>query len=118
MPNSFIPQAYQQPAEAPTTPSVQATAIDRVGRSLVKINQGIVVLLAFLIPIVFTPGLRATLGFDKVMVALVGGLAIVILTSLAALRYKRVRTVIPLPLILFWGLAIAAVVSAFLSGDV
>lgn len=119
MANSFIPQAYQQPSETPTTSQQQhPAAIDRVGRWLVKINQGIVVLLAFLVPIVFTPGLTATLGFDKVMVTMVAALAIVILTSLASLRYKRIRTVVPLPLLLFWGVAAAAITSAFLSGDV
>lgn len=122
MSNSFIPRAYQAPAAPVDVPSVPEAAVprksDNVGSSLVKIAQYIVVALAFLTPIAFAPGLPATLGFSKVLLALAGSLLIAVLLSLASLRFKQLKTVMPLPLLIFWLFVVAAFVSAFLSGDV
>lgn len=126
MSNSFIPQAYQAPIRQTETTSVSSTssqvptpkAPDKVGQSLLKISQYVVVALAFLLPLAFSPGLPATLGFVKSIVALSGGLLIAVLLSLAALRFKQVKTVLPLPLLIFWLFVAAALVSGFLSGDV
>lgn len=121
MSNSFIPRAYQA---QPTSPEetehevISQSKSDSIGLFLMKVCQYAVVAAAFLVPLVFVPGLSATLGFTKALVALILGLAAAIFASLAALRFKTATTVVPIPLLLFWGVVIVAFLSAFLSGDV
>ena len=120
MSNSFIPRAFQpQPAPQPETPKIEtSTQPDKVGSVLLRASQYLVVALAFLLPIVFVPGVPVALGFSKSIVAFFCSLIIVMLLFLASLRFKSLQTVVPLPLLLFVGVVISAFVSALLSGDV
>lgn len=125
MANSFIPQAFQPDArsnvapETPSSPEPKSSGRpDKIGLMLLKASQYVTVLLALLLPIAFVPGLGVSLGFNKAFLALGLGIAAVILLSLSALRFKKVQTVVPLPLILFWLIAIAGFISALLSGDI
>jgi tetratricopeptide (TPR) repeat protein len=116
----FTPRAYQNKVEdvAMETPAPLVKGSDKIGSVLLKAMRVSVVALAFLIPIFFVPKLYASLGFDKAVLTVVLGLAVVVFASLAVLRFSRVSTVVPLPLILFLAVTVAAFLSAFLSGDV
>ncbi len=118
--NVFIPRSFQ--SEAPKEPEkpVQSEPKkdDKLGKTLHRITQYLVVALAFLLPLFFVPGLYASLGFDKVILATGLSLTIVVIASLSALRYSQVRPVLPLPYFIFWGIAGIALVSALLSGDI
>lgn len=117
MSNSFIPKTFQpEPTEPTNAPVVKSP--DSITQMLTKAGQYTVVLAAFLIPLLFVPGGTAPLGFVKAGGALILGLVAVMFSVLVALRVKSVRTVLPLPLLLFFGLVVAALVSALLSSDV
>lgn len=126
MSNSFIPQTFRPAVAteaAPVTPEpakepVSKEKPDRIGSLLLRATQYILVTLSFLLPIFFIPGLSATLGFGKVLLTAAACAVLVIVVSLSTLRFKQVKTVLPLPLAFFWLTVLAAFVSAFLSGDV
>jgi len=115
--NLFIPKTFH--VENSEVPPVQVATPKLDGTRLViqKIMQWLLVGFACLLPLFFVPGLPASLNFDKVFLALVVSGVTIILVSLAALRLKTVTTVLPLPLLLFWGVFVVAVVSGLLSGD-
>lgn len=85
---------------------------------ILRAEQYCVVGLLFLLPLFFIPGLPATLGFDKAILASVGGLVVVIFLALSSLRYTKVTTVLPYALWAFWGLVAIAFLSGLLSGDI
>lgn len=125
MSNSFIPQAFQATNnETEEIKSVEKSSFsavtkpDKVGKMLIKAAQYIVVILAFLTPLLFVPGLNGMLGFGKTFFALSLSLLIVTILSLSVLRFKRTKTVLPLPLLFFYIIVGVAAISAFLSGDV
>lgn len=103
-------------AEPAVAPDQDVT--DVTGRALQKIAQWAVFALFGLLPIFFIPGLFATLGFSKVLLALIVIGIVVITTSLLSLRRRQIQTVLPLALGSFWLLVIAAMASGLLSGDV
>lgn len=90
---------------------------DDTGTFLQKVGQYTVVLLAGLLPIWFVPGLWASLGLDKTLLAIVATVLVVFTASLLTLRRTSIRTVLPLTLGLFWLLVLSAFVSGILSGD-
>ena len=128
--NLFIPKVYkpepdvhavnpvQNPAPTQTVNTGVDPSKDKITLMIQKIVQYMVAALVFLIPLFFVPGLPASLGFDKVLISVVIGLAIVLLTSLLALRYKKVSTVLPLALISFWAFVAIAFLGGLLSGDI
>ncbi len=111
----FIPKIKQ---EATFSAQPKEVPQDSTSEFLMKIARYAVVGLLLLLPLFFTPGLLASLGFDKSMLALTLGVTALITTSLLALRKQSVRTVLPIPLGLFWAVVLAAFASGLLSGDV
>lgn len=91
---------------------------DPIGGALQKLAQYVVVLLLGAMPIFFTPGLWASLGFDKVIAALVCSVVFVIAMGFLSLRRTKVTTILPLTLGLFWMTAFAAFASGAISGDI
>lgn len=115
----FTPKAYQEQVSTSTpTQNVSVHKNDKIGETLIKVMQSLVVGLMFLLPIFFVPKLYATLGFDKVLLTVLVGLAVVVIASLSLLRFSRASSVLPLPLILFAVLFVSSLLSAFLSGDI
>jgi len=90
---------------------------DKTGGMLLKVAQYAIVLLAGLLPVFFTPGLWASLGFDKVLLSIVLCVVALISVSLLTLRRSYVQTVVPVALVLFYGVILSAFVSGVLSGD-
>ncbi|HEY0964270.1 MAG TPA: tetratricopeptide repeat protein [Candidatus Paceibacterota bacterium] len=123
--NLFIPKVYKpedqihtEVPEAAAAAPATAQNKDRITQMIQKIVQYMVVALMFLVPVFFIPGLPASLGFDKALIALTVGLAIVLFGSLLALRFRKVTTVLPLPLFAFWGFVAVAFLGGLLSGDI
>ena len=114
----FIPRAYQGESEPLVAPVVKPKDSDKIGQTILKIEQYIVGALLLLVPIFFVPGLPASLGFDKVLISTVCGLSVVVLLGLSALRCNKTETVLPWPLAAFWILVLVAFISGALSGDI
>lgn len=91
---------------------------DSTGNLIVRVAQYAVLLMFGFVSIFFTPGLLASLGFDKVLLTMVLGAVVLIAVSLLMLRRSRAKTVMPFPLMLFWGVVGAGLISGLLSGDV
>lgn len=85
--------------------------------TLLKLAQYAVVALFGFLPIYFTPHLWASLGFDKVMLAVLLGAVTIILLSFQTLRQTHTATILPLSLWLYWLVVVAATASAFLTGN-
>jgi tetratricopeptide (TPR) repeat protein len=105
-------QAYQPPKASGTNTS------DRIGSMMLKAQRYLVVALVFLLPIFFVPGLPASLGFDKAILATICGVVVVMLAALSSLRYTETKTVLPYALFTYWAFVTIAFLSAFLSGDI
>jgi len=113
----FTPNLKVAPAEPKATTDTQPTKPDAVGGLLLKVAQYALLTLFGFGAIFFTPGIWASLGFDKAIFA-VGLCALAVISiSFLALRSRSVQTVLPVSLGIFWGVAAAALVSALLSGD-
>lgn len=106
-----------KPRQSEEKPALAMPDTDKTGGVLLKIAQYAVVLLAGLLPVFFTPGLWASLGFDKVLLSVVLGVVALIAVSLLTLRRGQMQTVIPVALVLFYAVVLSAFVSALLSGD-
>jgi len=114
----FTPNLKSAKPETDETPGTEPAQPDTVGELLLKIAQYSVLAIFGFIPLFFTPGLWASLGFDKVIFATVMcGLAVISM-SLLALRRRQAKTVLPISLAIFWGVVGVAVLSALVSGDV
>lgn len=90
---------------------------DTTSVTLQRVAQYAVIVLVGLTPVFFVPGLWASLGFGKSLLAMVLGVVVIIAMSLLMLRRQQARTVWPLALTFFWGLVAVALVSGLLSGD-
>jgi len=91
---------------------------DTVGGVLLKVAQYAVLVLMGGVTLFFTPGVWASLGFDKTVFTIaLAGIALMAV-SLVALRMRHAHTVLPLSLGLFWAVVGVAVLSALLSGDI
>jgi tetratricopeptide (TPR) repeat protein len=88
-----------------------------VGVTLLKAAQYAVIALFGLLPVFFTPGLWASIGFDKSILTIGISAVVVIMISLLTLRRTKASTVLPISLGLFWAVVLTAVVSGLLSGD-
>jgi tetratricopeptide (TPR) repeat protein len=119
--SQFIPNFESKTATAETEPVVAETAsneADQTGGMLLKVAQYAMIALLGLSPVFFMPGLWASLGFDKALMGVVLASVALIVLSFLALRKKRVNTVLPIPLMVFWGVVLTALLSALLSGDI
>jgi tetratricopeptide (TPR) repeat protein len=105
----FTPKVYQPQSHVEVE---RRTGQDKIGTTIQKMEQSLMVGLLFLIPTFFVP------GFDKALLAAVIGFLVLILAGLSSLRYKEVSTVVPRPLIAFWGFVAVAFISGFISGDI
>lgn len=85
---------------------------------MLRAEQYLIVGLLFFLPLFFVPGLPASLGFDKAILAAIAGLSVVVLLALSSLRYTKVATIVPYTLLIFWGFVAVAFLSGFLSGDI
>jgi len=90
---------------------------DTTSKWLLLIAHGLLVIFAGLLPVFFLPGLWGSLPFQKVLLAMgvVGGVVVVL--SLLSLRTRSVVSVVPMSLLLFWGVVLSAVASALFSPD-
>ena len=115
--NLFIPKAYRA-EQIESTPAVTGSVVDKIGSMIINSARYLVAVLIFLLPLFFVPGLPASLGFDKVLITVTLGLTTLILISLAALRFSKTSTVLPLPLLLFWIFVVLAFLGGLLTGDI
>lgn len=113
--NVFIPkmkhmEEKQEQHEAPVS-------VDAAGKKMLTVVQYIAVVLLGLLPIVFMPGLFMQAGYTKTVVAfgLLG--VVVVVLSLLMLRQNKVRTVVPLSLLVFGAFVLVAFTSGVISGD-
>lgn len=113
--NLFIPKMQHATSEVEMDTDLQKS--DSTAKTLLSTIQHVVIVLFGLLPIFFTPGISATLGFDKVVFALVCSVIVLVLLSLMSLRQQRVRTILPLTVGLFWMVVFAAFASGVISGD-
>jgi tetratricopeptide (TPR) repeat protein len=112
----FVPRVYQGGEQVVTAP--KPVGPDKIGTMILKVEQYLIASLLFLIPVFFVPGLPASLGFDKVLIATIIALSTLVLLGLSSLRYTKVNTVLPLALGAFWIIVLVAVISGSLSGDI
>lgn len=114
----FTPNLKKVSTENDEQNEVRAAQPDLVSDLLLKVAQYAVLATFGFVTIFFTPGLWASLGFDKTIFTIVMVGLVLVGTSLLALRKRQARTVLPIPLALFWGVVGAAFLSALLSGDI
>lgn len=90
---------------------------DQVEATLKTIAQSIIVIVFGLLPLFFLP--IPYIGFDyfKTIIVIIGVLLALIFYSLSILRSGEVRIAAPLALWAMWGIALASIISASLSGD-
>lgn len=114
--NQFIPRMNRIVEES--EPEVAVSPVDDKADSvLLKIAQYATLVLFGALPIFFVPGLWASLGFGKTMLALVLGILVIISLSLLSLRRLEVRTILPFTLGTFLLVVGVAFFSGILSGD-
>jgi cation transport ATPase len=116
----FIPRVYQGESQSVNTAPMQSTdrGSDKIGQTILRVQQYIVGALLLLVPVAFIPGLPASLGFDKALVSAVLGLMVAVLAGLSALRYSKTETVLPWALGAFWMFVLVSFISGALSGDI
>ncbi len=114
----FTPNIKPREPQASERVEVVMPTDDKTGGVLLKVAQYAVIALTGLLPVFFTPGLWASLGFDKVILSVVLGVIVVITVSLLTLRRNYAATVLPMSLVLFYGVVLVAFLSGLLSGDV
>lgn len=99
---------YSQKTERPA---------DNIETTLRSVAQNILVAVFGLLPIFFIPVTYVPLEYAKTIVVIIGSLIAVIFFSLSVLRSGIIKLTSPLLLVAFWGVALVAVLSAVLSGD-
>ncbi|MCB9815349.1 tetratricopeptide repeat protein [Candidatus Nomurabacteria bacterium] len=113
--NQFIPNF--KPSTHTKVEHQPAPKEDLMSKLLHKLSRYAVLILLFLLPIFFAPGLWASLSFNKVMLSMAVVAVVVTLACFMALRKLRVKTVLPVSLGIFWLVVVTAFVSGFSSGD-
>ena len=94
------------------------SAVDTTAHRLSRSAEYILVAVFGLLPLLYIPSLAAPLGFTKTLIVLVGVLVALMLFALSVLRAGTFTASFSLPLGALWTVAVAAAVSAILSGDV
>lgn len=118
--NVFIPKVgsvQNNSTQEPEASVNKSGKIDSIGQLFLSVAQYSVVVTMGLVAVFFTPGLYASLNFDKVLLVVVFGMIIVTSLAFVSLRTARVQTVVPLTLIFFWLFILAALLSGLFSGD-
>lgn len=113
--NLFIPRMKKK-----TLPEIEEVVVNKsdvTGTVIHQVAQYAVIALLGLVSIFFTPGLFASLGFDKAILTIVTSAVVVIAISLLMVRRVETMTVIPVSLILFWSFILVSLASGLLSGD-
>lgn len=95
----------------------QAETEDPIEHSLLNISQNIIAIVFGLLPLFFIPLPFIPLDYAKTILACLCVLLSMIFFSLSVLRSGRIFFAAPLALWALWGVAVATVVSAMLSGD-
>jgi tetratricopeptide (TPR) repeat protein len=113
--NQFIPKMNVEVALEQDEIS-EAKEVVKVSR-LLQFAQATLVALFALVPLFFTPGLFASLGFDKTLLAISLSFLVIVLLSFLALRTREVSTVMPVSLGLYWLVVLVSLISGSLSGD-
>ncbi len=91
---------------------------DPVESVLCSVAQNILVAMFGLLPIMFIPLAYIPVDYAKTIVVIVGSLVALIFFGLSVLRAGSFKVSAPMFLVAFWGLALAALISAILSGDI
>tara|TARA_B100000508_G_C11465090_1_gene281302 strand:- start:2536 stop:5070 length:2535 start_codon:yes stop_codon:yes gene_type:complete len=117
--NLFIPNIGGGQTESAQEPEVvlRNEKADSISQLFLKVAQYSVVAVLGLVAVFFTPGLYASLNFDKTLLVIVFGVIVVTSLSFVSLRTSRVQTVVPLTLIVFWLFVASALLSGLFSGD-
>lgn len=117
--NVFIPKINQMQSveQEDVRVSNNDNDKDNAGIVLQRIAQYSVIVLFGILPIFFTVGLWASLGFSKTILAIAVGALVVVTMSLLTLRRSKALTVLPISLGLFWAVVLVAIISGLLSGD-
>ena len=90
---------------------------DPIEQTLLEIAQNIIAVVFGVLPLFFIPVSYIPFDYAKTIFVIVGVLLSVIFFSLSVLRSGKVSLAAPLALWGLWGVALATVVSAVLSGD-
>lgn len=114
--NQFIPKMSNFSADRDN--ETADIKVDSIGNILKSVTEHALIVLVGLVPLFFTAGLWASLGFDKVIFTILFALIALVSISLLALRKRSFKTILPLSLITFWFFVAAALASGLLSGDV
>ncbi len=117
--NLFIPKMNREEhfSSSETKGNDVVLKNNRAGEVLQKVSQYAVILLIGLLPIFFTPGLNASLGFDKSLLTIGFSFVVFVTSGFLMLRRMKVKTIIPVSLLFFWSVVVTALVSGLLSGD-
>jgi hypothetical protein len=97
--------------------SERAETKDPIESALQNISQNIIVFVFGLLPLLFIPVIFVAFDYTKTLAVVIGVLLAVIFFSLSVLRSGKVFLSTPLALFGLWGVALATVLSAVLSGD-
>jgi tetratricopeptide (TPR) repeat protein len=114
----FTPNLKSVSTELEGSAETKSVKLDVVGGLLLNIAQYAMLTIFGFVTIFFTPGIWASLGFDKTIFAIVLCGIVLISMSLLALRSRNAQTVLPVSLGIFWGVVGVAWLSALLSGDI
>lgn len=90
---------------------------DKVEETLRSISQNIIVVVFGLLPLFFIPVTYLSFDYVKTIFVIIGVLLAIIFFSLSVLRSGRIQIAAPLTLTALWFVALSAVISAMLSGD-
>lgn len=99
------------------SPRLNQTIKDSLGGALRSMAVLVVSVAFILLPVLFVPGVYASLGFTKVYIVGLALLSSFVLLSLSVLRSGTARVIVPPALAFFWLFALVSIVSALLSGD-
>lgn len=111
MNQSMIPQSVRPEASPAASNDPLASFLTRAAHYLLVITGGV-------LPLIFIPTPNAPFEFTKVLFVATGAFLALILWTLAVLRAGSFSLPRSVPLLLLWGVAATAALSALLSGDV
>lgn len=114
--NQFVPNLKS--IEKQTVSDGEELVKDSISDNLLSFAQYLILFSFVTVPLFFTVGSWATLGFSKVIFTTTIFSVAIIIVCLLGLRKSRIYSVAPVSLGLFWALVVAAFVSALFSGDV
>jgi tetratricopeptide (TPR) repeat protein len=99
------------------SPRLQQEKVDGLSIFFRSAAIGVLILVLGLLPVLFVPGIIATLGFTKVYLVAIAIFVTIILVILSVLRKGIVTLVFPPAIAAFWFFTLVAIVASLLSGD-